>query len=156
MTTLVETAATGGVTAIDPAATSAIVASRVRARAQGWCVRNGMVCLRPSRACESWRAGASARRLTLRATLGARPRNAPEAGRAGPAPGLVSLSAARYGTSLIRFCGPGATGEGELATKYATSASRWVTPMSGAVPAVKRVKPSAPAARKLFIVSRYE
>src|SRR5450756_582031 len=100
------------------------------------------------------RAGASARRLTLRATLGARPRNAPEAGRAGPAPGLVSLSAARYGTKVIRFCRPGATGEPAL--KYATRASRSLTPMSGAVPAVKRVKPSPPAARKLFIVTRYE
>src|SRR5665811_2295339 len=103
MTMLVDAAATeGGPTANVPVARSAAVASMAPARAQAWRVCDGMVCLRPSRACESWRAGASARRLTLRATLGARPRNAPEAGRAGPAPGLVSLSAARY-LRVIRF-----------------------------------------------------
>ncbi len=59
-----------------------------------------------------------------------------------------------YGSLVIRFCGPGATGE--FAIRYATNASRSIIPVSWSVPAVSVVNPSPPPARKLLTVTRYE
>jgi hypothetical protein len=55
-------------------------------------------------------------------------------------------------TRVMRFCGPGATGE--FAPKYATSASRSISPPSESVHWVNVENPSPPVARKLFMATR--
>jgi hypothetical protein len=57
-----------------------------------------------------------------------------------------------YGTWVMRFWGPGATGE--EATKYASSASVSTEPPSRSVPSGRTGKLSPPSARKLFTVTR--